>query len=674
MKINSNQTRDTLHPQYRPDIDGLRAIAVLSVLGFHAFPEWFKGGFIGVDIFFVISGFLISTIIFKNLDHHSFSFVDFYARRIKRIFPALLLVLITCLVFGWFYLLADEYKQLGKHTAGGAGFISNYLLWHEVGYFDTDIDTKPLLHLWSLGIEEQFYIIWPFILWFAFKKKLNILFMTLALGLISFGLNIIGVHIDPVATFYSPQTRFWELLSGSMLAWCLIRQNRIYPSPNSIPSNQHSCFRPKTLAADCLSVVAAVFILFGLIFINKYSRFPGWWAILPVAGAMLFILAGPQALFNRLILQNKVLVWFGLISFPLYLWHWPLLSLARVMTGDMLSREFRLILVLFSIVLAWLTFVLIERPIRFGKSSKYTTLICSLLMCCVAIFGLICYSHNGISARAIAQQGHDFDPDTGVNGYKSCDDPLLFDHGVTLNFCLFNPSIPANAALIGDSHAGDKFHGLVTKDHRHHWMLIGNSSCPPVLGINVETDTKGCRQKFENVFNYLLANDKIQTVALSFYGHYADITAYAADHLKNHAGPDMMKLSIDQSNGLPKSEVFYIGLNNAISLLEAHHKKVILFIDVPELPFMPKDCFRNHLKTCQISKLEVLDRQSILRSIISRLQTNHPSLKIFDPVDFVCPNQNCAYKNDEMIIYRDSHHLTRRGSEIFAQHAQDLIP
>jgi peptidoglycan/LPS O-acetylase OafA/YrhL len=156
-----------IHQQYRPDIDGLRALAVLAVLLFHAFPEFVPGGFIGVDVFFVISGFLISTIIFKALENNIFSFVDFYSRRIKRIFPALILVLVFCFIFGWFTLLAHEYMQLGKHISSGAGFISNLVLWNEAGYFDNDAITKPLLHLWSLGLEEQFYIVWPLLLWFA---------------------------------------------------------------------------------------------------------------------------------------------------------------------------------------------------------------------------------------------------------------------------------------------------------------------------------------------------------------------------------------------------------------------------------------------------------------------------------------------------------------------------
>ena len=167
----SQHSQHLLHPKYRPDIDGLRAIAVLSVVGFHAFPSWVNGGFIGVDVFFVISGFLISGIIYENLDKGEFTFREFYARRIRRIFPALIVVMTACFAFGWFSLLADEYKQLGKHIAGGATFISNLLLWQESGYFDNSAETKPLLHLWSLGIEEQFYIIWPLLLWLTWKRK-----------------------------------------------------------------------------------------------------------------------------------------------------------------------------------------------------------------------------------------------------------------------------------------------------------------------------------------------------------------------------------------------------------------------------------------------------------------------------------------------------------------------
>jgi peptidoglycan/LPS O-acetylase OafA/YrhL len=212
----------SVQSKYRADIDGLRALAVLSVVGFHAFPSVIGSGFVGVDIFFVISGYLISTIIFENLERGSFSFLDFYARRIRRIFPALILVLLVCYALGWTALLADEFKQLGKHIAGGAGFASNLVLRNESGYFDNAASTKPLLHLWSLGIEEQFYLIWPLLLWLAARLRLNFFICLVGLAAVSFGLNVRKVGSDAVAAFYTPQTRFWELMIGATLAYLML--------------------------------------------------------------------------------------------------------------------------------------------------------------------------------------------------------------------------------------------------------------------------------------------------------------------------------------------------------------------------------------------------------------------------------------------------------------------
>jgi peptidoglycan/LPS O-acetylase OafA/YrhL len=204
---------------YRPDIDGLRAVAVLAVVLFHAFPNALSGGFAGVDVFFVISGFLISSILFAQIELGRFSIADFYARRARRIFPALALVLACTLAFGWFILLSDEFRRLGKHMAAGSGFVANLVLWSESGYFDTAADLKPLLHLWSLGIEEQFYLVWPLLLGLAWSRKVSMWWVLGAGMLMSFGLNIYGVGIDPTGTFFSPLTRFWELLAGAALAW-----------------------------------------------------------------------------------------------------------------------------------------------------------------------------------------------------------------------------------------------------------------------------------------------------------------------------------------------------------------------------------------------------------------------------------------------------------------------
>jgi peptidoglycan/LPS O-acetylase OafA/YrhL len=397
-----HKSRHLTHPAYRSDIDGLRAIAVLSVVGFHAFPNWIKGGFIGVDIFFVISGFLISIIILGSLERNEFSFAAFYSRRIKRIFPALLLVLSACYAFGWFALLADEYKQLGKHIAGGAGFVSNFILWNENGYFDNSAETKPLLHLWSLGIEEQFYIIWPSLLWLAWKLRLNLLTVILAVAAISFALNIGKVHSDAAAAFYSPQTRFWELSLGSVLAYIGLNKPGLFGSLKRKPDTI-AYTHPLEANADSLrntqSVSGAALIAASIFLITKDSRFPGWYALLPTLGTALIISAGAQAWLNRVILSHRVLVWFGLISFPLYLWHWPLLSFARLIESEVLSRETRIALVFSAIILAWLTYILVERPIRSGAHGKVKTIALFFLMALVGYAGFNCFEQNGLSFR-----------------------------------------------------------------------------------------------------------------------------------------------------------------------------------------------------------------------------------------------------------------------------------
>src|ERR1700694_1880805 len=248
--------------QYRPDVDGLRAIAVLLVMNFHAFPEAIPGGFIGVDIFFVISGFLITGIIARELDLKRFSLVGFYARRIRRIFPALIVVLCATLVLGWLWMLPAAYAQLGSDVFASAAFFANIALLLQSGYFDIESAKKPLLHLWSLGIEEQFYLCWPLILMLAARMRLRIGAVALSLCAASFLLNVALIGSDPVATFYLPFTRAFELLAGAVLArgW-----NRV--SQTSAASNLRA-----SVGVALIAVAAAV--------LDPHRAFPGWWAIL----------------------------------------------------------------------------------------------------------------------------------------------------------------------------------------------------------------------------------------------------------------------------------------------------------------------------------------------------------------------------------------------------------
>ena len=212
---------------YRPDLDGLRAFAIILVLGFHAFPEFIPGGFIGVDIFFVISGFLISSIILMHLHNNTFSFIDFYGNRIRRIFPALTIVLLLCLCFGWFFMSSFiDLDMLGKHVAAGSTFLTNIILWSEHGYFDIESNKKPLLHPWSLGLEEQFYLFWPVMLFVIWRKRLNFSVVTMVITFLSLSFMLIECHSDQTAAFYSPLLRLWELSSGGLLASLLSGHGR----------------------------------------------------------------------------------------------------------------------------------------------------------------------------------------------------------------------------------------------------------------------------------------------------------------------------------------------------------------------------------------------------------------------------------------------------------------
>lgn len=484
------------HPKYRPDIDGLRAIAVLSVLFFHAFPEYIRGGFIGVDIFFVISGYLISTIIFENIEQKRFGFLEFYSRRVNRIFPALFTVLLFSYAFGWLNLLADDFAQLGKHIAGGAGFISNLVLWNESGYFDKAAELKPLLHLWSLGIEEQFYFIWPLAIWWVARWPRFVLSFILIVACISFGLNIANINVNPVATFYSPLTRFWELLMGALLAYAAVHK------PSWLQNLQQ-------LQRSALSLVGLVLIFFATYAVNQKSAFPGWWALLPTIGAVLVIGAGSNAWLNRSLLANKVLVWFGLISFPLYLWHWPLLAFARMQEGETPSPFMRLAIVLISIILAWLTYRFIEKPIRFGVSYRtHKNIALIFLMVLVGYLGYNCFDRKGIAFRhkffMKEISGYTFDK-VAEQRQRTC---FLMDIGDDVNNfstqCIHKDR-PYKIVLWGDSHGGSIYPGFSALEKENPKIAVTQFTAAGCGGL-IPTDEQGpfCKRANEVALKEIL--------------------------------------------------------------------------------------------------------------------------------------------------------------------------
>jgi len=454
------------HLKYRADIDGLRAIAILSVVIFHAFPQWLPGGFVGVDVFFVISGFLISSIIFENLEQNSFSYYDFYARRIKRIFPALILVFVTSYAVGWYLLLPDEYKQLGKHIAGGVGFVSNLVLWDEAGYFDKASEAKPLLHLWSLGIEEQFYIFWPLLLGVVWKYRLNFLFTTLCIAVASFLVNIFNVGDNLVAAFYSPLSRFWELMIGGVLAYLTLHR------PQHLPSNTNW----QSLAGLLLIVIAVVII-------GEGQAFPGWWALLPTLGAFLLISAQPTAWVNRYLLSNRVLVWIGLISYPLYLWHWTILAFLRINESGLPPVGVRVVAVLASFVLAWLTYWGVERPIRYKTRNQWKIVVLCVLLALIGFVGFNTFQRDGLSFRLMKISPELMGVKSDAVSVWRLNQCFLPENSDKFSDVCLENKRPL-VFLWGDSHAAALYPGLKHMQEKYQFGIAQYTAaaCPPMVG------------------------------------------------------------------------------------------------------------------------------------------------------------------------------------------------
>lgn len=457
--------------KYRSDVDGLRGLAVLAVIAFHFFPGKFPGGFVGVDVFFVVSGFLITAVILGR----DFTFRDFYARRVRRIFPALALLLGAALAFGWFALSPGDYEHLGKHTAAGAGFVSNMVLWGESGYFDSE--RKPLLHLWSLGIEEQFYLAWPLLLRASRRlRPSGPLGACVLVALVSFIASVALSTTDSSAAYFSPLSRFWELALGGLLT--LLGRDLL----------------PERLRAPA-SIVGLVLIAVAAFAITGADPFPGWRGLLPACGTALVIAAGNDALPNRALLSKRWLVWVGLISYPLYLWHWPLIAFAREVWGENPSTMVRGALAVAAFVPAWLTYRLVERPARKGgRRSVYV--LCSAVGL-VGLAGFWVHRAEGVPARGgeralyeayFTNNPPEFRYATRHGLFETiregCD---FYDNRENkvrdaIDERCYTPTTPDAVLIWGDSHAQTYYHGLSkTLSPETSVLQVTTSACPPSL-------------------------------------------------------------------------------------------------------------------------------------------------------------------------------------------------
>jgi peptidoglycan/LPS O-acetylase OafA/YrhL len=472
--------------RYRPDIDGLRAVAVGLVLIFHAFPGYLRGGFVGVDIFFVISGYLITTVLLDaRIRGPSVSafVLHFYKHRVRRIFPALTVVLVACAVYGWFRLFPTEYEDLTKYIFGGAGFVTNFIAWSDAGYFDQSADVKPLLHLWSLAIEEQFYFVWPLLILLVGRlsrgRHFSWIFGVLALASLVYCVYLTSV--DPTAAYYSPLSRGWELAVGGLLASLHARG---------------LAARAGALSG-AISIVALASILVSAVFFINEVNFPGWQALWPVAASAAIIWFGAGTWSNRVILSWRPIVYIGLISYPLYLWHWVLLVFLRIQNPQ--PPGIVLILTLgASVLLAAATFHLVERPLKRLPLEKVGAIFVTI-MALILVFGVTAHALQLSGVKLTPTQtalSKAYDPEAAYRFHQCFLDSAVqraSDFGAQ---CVKSPGSDKPALLLwGDSLAAQLYPGLAARKNTLGYELEQRtaSSCPPSLE-NSYSDRGNCNE------------------------------------------------------------------------------------------------------------------------------------------------------------------------------------
>jgi len=622
--------------KYQAEIDGLRAFAVFSVIGYHYFPERITGGFVGVDVFFVISGFLITTILLKDIDSSDFSIRRFYERRVRRIFPALLIVLLSVLVFGWYSLLEDEYAVLGKHVAGGSVFLSNIIYWNEAGYFDTETIEKPLLHLWSLGVEEQFYLIWPLVLWIGWRYKNISLGIIIFILLTSLAYSNYELSRDLTLAYYSPLSRLWELMAGSCLAYITYAG---HVNPNKL----------STFRANLVTLFALALILASVFNITDKTPFPGLAAAPVVLGTALLIYVANTSTANTLIFGNKVAVWFGLISYPLYLWHWPLISFGYLYYSEFPGRAYRILALLVAIVLAWATYYFVEKQVR-KNNSNMIVVVLLLLNVLLLVGGVEVYRNKGFPERASIQD-IDFsvaarDQFTGFEWpfikNQQCMTEYPFELSDTLQwwFCMKSSEKPATIAIIGNSFANQLYPGFAQNPSLSHHTILSIGTCD--FGGEPRTEDPGSTcfgdralKQAAFIDNLLMNSNSIKFVIV--------------DGLMRNPDKDY----IDR-------------VAKRISKLEDAGLKVVVFTPHFQPKFHPRACFssplRKETRDCSFNTDERIRLYESFLPLIRNISISNPGVLFFEQNDVFCDEKSCSYVRDSMPLNRDRTHTSEFAS------------
>jgi peptidoglycan/LPS O-acetylase OafA/YrhL len=617
------------HIAYRADIDGMRAFAVLSVVIYHFFPKLIPGGFIGVDIFFVISGYLISGIIFKNLEKGSFSFVDFYARRIRRIFPPLILVLVAVSCLGWFSMLPSEFLLLQNMVDSTALFITNFTLLFEVGYFDGAAELKPLLHLWSLSVEEQFYIFYPIIILLIYRLNKTFLIPLLLLGsIVSFAVSIFFFSYKPEAVFYLLPSRAWELLIGSLIA-----SGQRLSFFSSIWDRFKSTYS-KWIFENGIAVIGISLITFGLIYATE-SSFPKWFALFPVLGSAALIL-GQGSFINHHFLSNSISVFIGKISYSLYLWHWPLFSIARLYYPDTLSISLSITLISLSFVLAILTTYFVEFPLR-KRGLRTAGLLISAMM-------LVWVSSKLLSSQLPLAPHLRKQPDLVKIDHSIADWLFPSRYIERLKNRKQFPAIgrgSEHVLFIGDSNAEQYWPRILklseddgfNNQYKVHFATMGGQ-------LPTITDPQLAHYSPAEKIKTFLKNGDVSVVVLA-----AHWLAY--------------NLSSEQSQGA-------IYLENTFEYLSTLAPKIYIILNIPvQEEQNPMTMFTRYLwkdwgiqYQSDYDAAPWLQRSQSINNLIKKLAVKH-GIMIIDPAQALCSEGRCSnVEADGYPIYKDSTHLS----------------
>jgi peptidoglycan/LPS O-acetylase OafA/YrhL len=640
---------------HRADIDGLRALAVVPVLLFHAGFSAFPGGFVGVDVFFVISGYLITSIILDDIEKGRFSVLAFYERRIRRIFPALFAMLLGSLILGACVLLPDDLKDFGQSITAATLFASNILFWQKSGYFDAPAEQNALLHTWSLAVEEQFYIVFPLVLLLLFRARSKYLFYAATALLLSFTLAVWGVRNAPVTTFYLAPTRAWELLVGALLAM------------GAIPPPSRQGLR------DFLSLLGVGLIACSVLAFSPETPFPGAAALLPCLGAGLIIHAGAggRSLVGR-VLSAPAFVFTGLISYSLYLWHWPLLVLARAYAVRELAVRETIAVLLLSAVIAAVSWRWVESPFRrrppiLGRQQLFAA--AGLVMCMTAALGVALHLTRGLPQRLPPEAARlaAGAADRNQNRGACFNEPLqLAQEG---RLCRIGAGGETRPTLIlwGDSHAEMLRTGLgkVATEAGRSGFFVGHPGCPPLLGVSVENPdavTRDCRAFNEAAFDLVSRDDGIRTVVLAaHWSRYATGVRYGRKGGRVRLGDDRTEPGSAGAN----EAVFRRGLDRTAAALAGAGKEVVIVGPVPEVASpVPRTLALAVWRGRNLDIRPALDqfnaRHGVALSQLAEIRQQGLA-KVVYPHLALCDEARCRIESNGRALYADDNHLTRYG-------------